>query len=237
MNALHRSKKLLSSLRFLSGHSGVSRSFGSAFNAFNSSPRLPLHPASHLSSCQRGQQEAHPLMDTRRLCSEVCSENQSVRSSGVLKEETAETDGDYRDRRQKSPESFSLDVLVSLLRQENAVDLCVIKVPEHVKYTEYFIVVSGISTRHISAMAFYALKVYKYLKKEEQRHVRIEGKDSEDWMCIDFGSMVCHFMLPETREIYELEKLWTLRSYDQQLRSIPEEKLPEDFIYDAEDSK
>lgn len=55
--------------------------------------------------------------------------------------------------------SFTLDVLVSLLRQENAVDLCVIKVPDHIKYAEYFIVVSGLSPRHLHAMALYAVKV------------------------------------------------------------------------------
>ncbi|CAG11986.1 unnamed protein product, partial [Tetraodon nigroviridis] len=106
---------------------------------------------------------------------------------------------------------FSLDVLVSLLRQENAVDICVIKIPENIQYADYFVVVSGISTRHLRAMALYATKVYKYLKKEKEPSVKIEGKDTEDWMCIDFGNMVVHFMLPETREVYELEKLWTLR--------------------------
>lgn len=109
--------------------------------------------------------------------------------------------------------SFSLDVLVSLLRQENAVDICVIKIPDNILYTEYVIVVSGISTRHLQAMALYAVKVvrnhsvkmfpislccpivkyivfppqYKYFKKEKERNVKIEGKETEDWMCIDFG--------------------------------------------------
>lgn len=55
--------------------------------------------------------------------------------------------------------TFSLDVLVSLLRQENAVDICVIKVPDQVKYAEYFIVVSGVSARHLRAMALYSIKV------------------------------------------------------------------------------
>ncbi|XP_028674116.2 mitochondrial assembly of ribosomal large subunit protein 1 [Erpetoichthys calabaricus] len=124
---------------------------------------------------------------------------------------------------------FNIDVLVSLLRQENAADICVIKVPEELKYSDYFVVVSGTSTRHIQAMAQYALKVYKYLQ-EDNIHANIEGKDSEDWLCIDFGQIVVHFMLHETRELYELEKLWTLRSYDDQLTSITPETFPKDFI-------
>lgn len=136
-----------------------------------------------------------------------------------------------------SSEVFNIDVLVALLKQENAVDICVIKVPDHIKYAEYFLVVSGLSTRHLKAMALYAIKMYKYLKKDQDAHVKIEGKDAEDWMCIDFGYIVVHFMLPEAREVYELEKLWTLRSYDEQLKSMPVETLPEDFIYDIEANK
>lgn len=166
-----------------------------------------------------------------------CEGSDSKMSSGVFQEESHEKDSDSSALSQRSPETFTLDVLVSLLRQENAVDICVIKVPEQIKYTEYFIVVGGVSSRHLRAMALYAIKVYKFLKKEGNPNVKIEGKDAEDWMCIDFGNMVVHFMLPETREVYELEKLWTLRTYDEQLKSMPAEMLPEDFIYDVEVTK
>ncbi|OCT75744.1 mitochondrial assembly of ribosomal large subunit protein 1 [Xenopus laevis] len=133
--------------------------------------------------------------------------------------------------------SFDIETLVGLLRQENAKDLCVIRVPPELKYTDHFVVVSGFSTRHIQAMAQYALKVYKYLKREDEPHVQIEGADTDDWMCIDFGNIVVHFMLPETREKYELEKLWTLRSYDDQLSQIAPEVLPSDFTFGLQSHK
>uniref|UniRef100_UPI00398E5C72 mitochondrial assembly of ribosomal large subunit protein 1 n=1 Tax=Pristiophorus japonicus TaxID=55135 RepID=UPI00398E5C72 len=130
---------------------------------------------------------------------------------------------------------FNIDDLVALLRQENAKDICVIKLPVEIKYTDYFIVVSGTSARHLQAMAHYAVKVQKHLKKGQSAHVHVEGKDTDDWKCVDFGNIVVHFMLPETREVYELEKLWTLRAYDDQFVKIRPEILPTDFIYGPTD--
>ncbi|XP_069814887.1 mitochondrial assembly of ribosomal large subunit protein 1 [Dendropsophus ebraccatus] len=132
---------------------------------------------------------------------------------------------------------FNINVLVNLLRQENGKDLCVIRVPPEMKYVEYFVIVGGTSTRHIQAMAQYTLKVYKFLKGKSDPHVCLEGKDTDDWMCIDFGNIVVHFMLPETRETYELEKLWTLRSYDDQLSEVAEEVLPLDFTFGLQQHK
>ncbi|KAK9961604.1 hypothetical protein ABG768_009378 [Culter alburnus] len=131
-----------------------------------------------------------------------------------------------------STQGFDVALLVSLLRQENATDICVIRVPPELKYTDHMIIVSGSSPRHLNAMAEFVLKAFKFLRKDEERHVQLEGRDCDDWKCIDFGPMVLHFMLPDTRDTYELEKLWTLRSYDEQLNRIPREMLPSDFIYD-----
>ncbi|XP_054847903.1 mitochondrial assembly of ribosomal large subunit protein 1 [Eublepharis macularius] len=127
--------------------------------------------------------------------------------------------------------TFSIDHMVSLLRQENAKDICVIQLPPEMRYSNYFIIVSGSSARHLHAMAHYLVKMYKHLKTDSEPHVLIEGRETDNWLCIDFGNIVVHFMLPETREIYELEKLWTLRSYDDQLAQMVPESLPDDFIF------
>ncbi|XP_034410176.1 mitochondrial assembly of ribosomal large subunit protein 1 [Cyclopterus lumpus] len=234
MNVLNRSKKLVSSVFRRS----VLMEQTIVFKGVCSFPKarcLNLRLTAGVSSCQHRCRDTVSTrhLETQRWYSGVRGENSlSEWSAGMFQE--AEIDSDNS---QRTPETFTLDVLVSLMRQENAVDICVIKVPAQIKYAEYFIVVSGVSTRHLRAMALYAIKVYKFLKKTGASNVKIEGKDSEDWMCIDFGNMVVHFMLPETREVYELEKLWTLRTYDEQLKSMPIETLPEDFIYDLEVTK
>ncbi|XP_052473709.1 mitochondrial assembly of ribosomal large subunit protein 1 [Carassius gibelio] len=130
-------------------------------------------------------------------------------------------------------QELDVALLVSVLKQENASDICVIRVPPELKYTNHMIIVSGSSPRHLSAIAALLLKTFKFLRKDKDPHVRLEGRDCDDWKCIDFGPMVLHLMLPDTRQTYELEKLWTLRSYDEQLKRIPPETLPSDFIYDV----
>ncbi|PKK32163.1 mitochondrial assembly of ribosomal large subunit 1, partial [Columba livia] len=124
---------------------------------------------------------------------------------------------------------FNIDFVVDLLRQENAKDVCVIQLPPEIKYCDYFIIVSGSSTRHLHAMAHYMLKMYKHHKEESDPHTHLPLIYCEFFFCA--GSIVIHFMLPETREVYELEKLWTLGSYDDQLTQMTPQSLPEDFIF------
>ncbi|XP_077432782.1 mitochondrial assembly of ribosomal large subunit protein 1 [Vanacampus margaritifer] len=202
---------------------------------------IPRHLTTYLTSCSHLRREPTCHVYTKRYFSEMdVGHSHLLTRTDVIQDESHEMDGHSNDKRhpsQRPVETFNLDTLVAVLRQENAADICVIKVPDDMKYSDYFIVVSGVSPRHLRAMALYAIKVYKFLKKDHDVHVKIEGKAADDWMCIDFGDIVVHFMLPEIREVYELEKLWTLRSYDEQLSRIPDEKLPEDFIYDLEDTK
>ena len=47
----------------------------------------------------------------------------------------------------------NIDELVEFLREENAIDVCVIRVPPEKEYVEYFVVCSGLGTRHIRTMA------------------------------------------------------------------------------------
>ena len=36
----------------------------------------------------------------------------------------------------------------------------------------------------------------------------VEGFESSSWILLDYGSMLVHIFLPETRDFYRLENLW-----------------------------
>lgn len=126
--------------------------------------------------------------------------------------------------------------LVDFLKRENAIDICVIKTTgDKRSYVDYFVVVSGTSTRHLRAMA---KNLEQLFRGHEVRgigragHVVVEGLESDHWVALDIGNIVIHFFLPEVREVYELEKLWTLGpKYDDQTKAMLER---EKFLKAAE---
>lgn len=68
------------------------------------------------------------------------------------------------------------------------------------------IIATGTSNRHVKSLAS---NVVDELKKQGQQPIGIEGMDSGDWVLVDYGTAVIHVMLPQTRQFYDLEKLWS----------------------------
>jgi len=99
-------------------------------------------------------------------------------------------------------------VMKSLLDLK-ALDPIVLTVSELTDITDKLIIASGTSNTHVRALAE---NVCKKTKELGLIPLGIEGKESGDWVLVDFGDLVVHMMLPVTREFYSLEKLWGFQS-------------------------
>ena len=71
--------------------------------------------------------------------------------------------------------------------------------------TDYMVVCSGTSSRHVKSLAD---NVWVEAKKAGYTPLGMEGQQSADWILVDFGDLVVHVMLPEARQFYDLERLW-----------------------------
>jgi ribosome-associated protein len=85
-------------------------------------------------------------------------------------------------------------------------NIAVLDVRKISDFTDYMVIATGTSNRHVQSSAD---KVAETLRDHGVRPVGIEGKQLGDWVLIDFGDVVVHIMREQTRDFYNLEKLWS----------------------------
>jgi ribosome-associated protein len=86
-------------------------------------------------------------------------------------------------------------------------DMTLIDVREKTSVTDYMVIVSGTSTRHVKSMAD---EVMVTAKKLGMMPLGMEGENEAEWVLVDLADIIVHVMLPKTRELYQLEKLWQI---------------------------
>ena len=99
------------------------------------------------------------------------------------------------------------DLVIEALEEVKAKDIVKLDVRELTTVTDYMIVASGTSNRHVKALAE---AVADKSREAGHRPDGIEGADGSEWVLLDLGDALVHVMLPRVREFYNLEKLWLL---------------------------
>ena len=101
------------------------------------------------------------------------------------------------------PAHVRLAVEAALARK--AEDLCVLDLREISSFTDFFLIGHGNSSRQNVAVAE---AVEAALKPAGLRPLSVEGRESAEWVLLDYGSLVVHVFSRAARDHYGLEKLW-----------------------------
>ncbi len=97
------------------------------------------------------------------------------------------------------------EAIADVLDSKKGRDIKILHVEDKTVITEYFVICTGNSSTQIKALA----GEVEY--RIEQRGVRpygVEGRDNNSWLILDYSNVIVHVFSRESREFYNLEKLY-----------------------------
>lgn len=71
--------------------------------------------------------------------------------------------------------------------------------------TDYFVVFTSSSQNHLRALG---KRIREELENYGVEPLHVDGVNGSGWVVLDYGNVIIHAMLAESRHYYELERLW-----------------------------
>lgn len=96
-------------------------------------------------------------------------------------------------------------IAVGALEDLKAMELRVIDVRANSVITDFVVIASGTSDRHVKSLAG---SVQRKAKGAGVTPLGTEGEQAGEWVLVDLRDVIVHVMLPRSRAFYQLEKLW-----------------------------
>ena len=112
-----------------------------------------------------------------------------------------------RDDSSRTPPASAgvLRLILGALDEAKAEDIRQLDVRKQTDITDFMVIASGTSHRHVHAMAE---RVREAARQKQLHLIGIEGEAENDWILMDYADVVVHLMMPQVREFYSLEQLW-----------------------------
>lgn len=98
-----------------------------------------------------------------------------------------------------------VQLAVEALEDLKGQEILTIDVRGKTSVTDYMVIASGTSSRHVKSLAE---NVIEKVKEHGVRPLGSEGLEGGEWALLDLGDVVVHVMQTATRQFYDLERLW-----------------------------
>lgn len=98
-----------------------------------------------------------------------------------------------------------VDLVTEALEDMKGQQIRVLDVRGKTPLTDFMIIASGTSNRHVKSLAD---SVAVKAKAKGVQPLGMEGEDGQEWVLVDLNDVIVHVMLPKVRDFYNLEKLW-----------------------------
>lgn len=95
--------------------------------------------------------------------------------------------------------------IVKIIDSKKGSDITALDVSEVTPMTDCFVLCSGNSSTQVNAIAD---AIDEKLSEGGIEPHHIEGQRSGTWILMDYGSVIVHVMFRDTREYYNIERLW-----------------------------
>ena len=96
--------------------------------------------------------------------------------------------------------------LAAALDRKKGADIVCIDIRGLTTLGDYFLLATGTSVPHVKALAEEAEEA---LSKEGVEPRRVEGAQSATWILMDYLDVILHIFTKDTREFYNMERLWS----------------------------
>ena len=93
-----------------------------------------------------------------------------------------------------------------LCLEKKASDVVVLELKKISDVTDYFLIAEGYTDIHVRAVSEHVIETLQKRFKLKPWHV--EGMEYARWVLVDYIDFVIHIFQPETRNFYQLERLW-----------------------------
>ena len=98
-------------------------------------------------------------------------------------------------------------LVIDALDELKAEDVTVLDVEDKTSMTDWIIIASGSSSRHVKSISN---NVIVAAKEADRSPLGVEGETEGEWVLVDLGDVIVHVMQRQVREYYDMESLWSV---------------------------